>query len=181
MKVALFLAEGFEELEAITIIDILRRGSISLKTFGLNNNIIRGAHNISVKTDDIFRVDKLIDYDAIIFPGGLAGVTNLKNNQSIVEVVMNFNNNNKYIAAICAAPLILDKAGVLKDKIATCYPVLKDNLINISKYSDNCIVIDKNIITSQGPATAMDFALSLLEIWTGKEKSLEIARDLLLS
>jgi len=181
MKVALFLAEGFEELEAITIIDVLRRGGIDLKTFGLNSNNIKGSHYISVKTDDIFRVDKLINYDAIIFPGGLAGVTILKNNQSIIEVVMNFNDNNKYIAAICAAPLILDKAGVLKDKTVTCYPALKDNLTNISKYSDACVVIDKNIITSQGPATAMDFALTLLDIWTSKEKSLNIARDLLLS
>lgn len=179
MKVAIFLAEGYEEIEAVTIIDILRRGEVNLKIFGLNSNKIEGSHNIIIETDDIFSIDKLSNFDGIIFPGGLTGVTNLKNNQNIIELVKDFNLKNKWICAICAAPMILDHAGILKDKKVTIYPALKDELKTISKYSEDNVIVDKNIITSRGPATAIDFALKLLEIWISKEESSKISSDLL--
>lgn len=174
MKGKVLLAEGFEEIEAITLIDILRRADYEIKTVSISHSLeVKGSHTISVIADELLENTTFTETDAIILPGGVPGVPNLASNKRVLGLVKEFSGKNKHIIAICAAPYILDKAGVLKGTKITCYPAWAEMIKNAVITTDNVVVSD-NIITGKGVGAAIDLALKVIEIFSGKEKSLEL-------
>lgn len=161
-KIGVITATGCEEGETLTIIDILRRCELECDLIGLDKTEITGAHNITIKTDRVLD-DSLLDYDMVVLPGGYGGADAMRNNEKLLSLLNKMDKANKYIAAICAAPLVLDRAGLLGGREYTCYPSTTKNIKSGTRKDDK-IVIDKNLITSQGPATAYAFAFKLAEI-----------------
>ncbi len=164
--VYLFLADGFEECEALAPLDILRRGGITVKTVGIGNQFVTGAHGITVKADltekDVVLNEEL---EAVILPGGMPGTTNLENSSTVREAVSFAHKNNKLICAICAAPKILGGMGLLKGKNATCFPGFEKDLAK-ALLSQKSVVKDGNIITAKGAGVAFDFGFSILKALT---------------
>ena len=179
-KVALYLAEGFEEIEALTTVDILRRGEIEVDLVAVGGKIeVVGAHNITVKADILIEDLNYEIYNMMVLPGGMPGTTNLDSSEILKKQIINFDLENKYIGAICAAPLIIGKMGFLEDRVATCYPGVESNLLGAT-YKDNLdVIVDGNFITSRGPGTAIFFALKLVELLKGKKISDNLALGLL--
>ncbi|MDR1460820.1 MAG: DJ-1/PfpI family protein [Campylobacteraceae bacterium] len=171
-KVLLPLADGFEEIEAISVADILRRGGLDVIIAAILTKEVVGAHGVKVIADTLFDDIKDFDFDAIVLHGGNLGYKNLAKSDKLLELLRKFDEKNKLIGAICAAPYVLAKAGIIKNSY-TCYPSIELE-IKKSGYIDNkSVVIDGNIFTSRGPATAIEFALELLK----KLKGDEIARN----
>ena len=164
------LAQGCEELEAVTVIDILRRAGVDVITAGL----VAGPVHCSRGT--VLIADTLLDdvlsqtFDMIVLPGGMPGAEHLKNDARIIGLLKNMAASDKYIAAICAAPMALHAAGLLQGKTATSFPGVLDQLPGTHQYSSEPVVVDGKIVTSRGPGTAMDFALTLVELLCGKAK-----------
>jgi 4-methyl-5(b-hydroxyethyl)-thiazole monophosphate biosynthesis len=173
------LAQGCEELEAITITDLLVRAGIRVTTCGLDDQPVTASRSTTIIPDT--SIDKIVndDFDLIVLPGGLPGADHLRDNPTLQTLIKKQAAANKYLAAICAAPKALAAAGVLTGKTATSFPGVLDALQDASiTISENAVEIDGNIITSRGPGTAMDFALSLIELLEGKEKRDEINQQL---
>ena len=170
-RVLVPLAEGFEELEAITITDLLVRARIDVLTAGLRPGPVRASRGTTiVPTTDLDTALKQ-DYDMIVLPGGQPGANNLKGDQRILSVLRKMQESGKVVAAICAAPIALAQAGVLDGKRATCFPGSIDPSQHANiKLIDESVVDDENIVTSRGPGTAMDFALELIEKMAGAER-----------
>ena len=168
-KVCIMLADGFEEIEALSVVDILRRSNIECDMVSIKDEMVKGSHGIYVKADkQISNIEKN-SYTMIVLPGGLPGATNLESCEELITWIKEFANNpEKYISAICAAPQILAKADIVKGKKVTSYPANEfRNALKEAVYIDDnskTVVIDGNIITSRGPATAFDFAYKLVEI-----------------
>jgi 4-methyl-5(b-hydroxyethyl)-thiazole monophosphate biosynthesis len=141
------------------VIDVLRRANIKVDVVGIEDEIVAGRNGVKILCDKIITDVEPEDYDGIVLPGGNPGYKNLENNQNVINFIKTFNNRGKLIAAICASPTILEKIGVLEGKKATCYPSMKDKIKN---FVDEKVVVDKNVITSQGPGTAIDFALEIV-------------------
>lgn len=178
MKVAIILAPGFEEIEAITCVDILRRADIDAQMVGLESTEVTGTHGIQITADTVLGDINANDYQMIVLPGGLPGAKHLAQSEKLAKVLNEFDRNNAKIAAICAAPWALKTAGVLGDHY-TCYPGF-DAQVNQAGYTDSVnVVVDQNIITSRGPATAMEFALNLVKELLGNEKFESLKKDLL--
>ncbi|MBU5312588.1 DJ-1/PfpI family protein [Tissierella carlieri] len=179
-KVILFLAEGFEEVEALTVVDYLRRKDINVDTVSITeDNEVKGAHEIVVLADKTINdIKDIDDYDAVIIPGGLPGATNLRDNDKVIDVVKKINENGKLTAAICAGPIVLERAGIIKDKEITSYPGFEDDLKN-GVYIEQNVVRDGSIITARGPALAVDFAIEIIKYLLGEEKSEELKKDIL--
>lgn len=174
-KVMVPLADGFEEIEAITIVDVLRRAGITVDTVGIVGTQITGAHGIRVNADK-----RLIDvsataYDGIILPGGNPGYVNLGRSQKLIELIKQMNALNKLVAAICGAPMVLAKAGVLENRKATIYPGMEKEL---PRPRDDRVIVDGNIVTSQAAGTAMEFAITLVQILAGRETASRTKKDL---
>ena len=162
--VYLFLADGFEEIEALTVVDVLRRAQIDINTVSITeSNNVQGAHNIVVYSDLLIKDCKFEHTDMIIFPGGMPGTTNLENCSILQQEIKNRVNNNKWIVAICAALSILGKNGYLNGKNAICYPGFEKFLVGAT-IIDAPVVVSDNIITSKGPGTAFDFAHKIVSI-----------------
>lgn len=176
--VLVLLAMGFEELEAISIIDILRRAGVEVVTAGLDRTTVTGAHGVHIIADKLLDDVNEDDYEMVVLPGGLPGAENLAKSQKVKDLLAKFDSNNKQIAAICAAPWALQTAGVLKDKY-TCYPSFEKTIREEGYISSENVVINHNIITSRGPATAMEFALSLVKELKGEDKFKEVKSGLL--
>ena len=164
MKLLLFLAPGFEEIEAVTVIDITRRAGLSIRSVSVTNNkTVTGAHQISVNADLLFEEVNFDEIDALILPGGMPGTKNLNAHAGLKKQLVNFAKNpDKTLAAICAAPSILGELGLLDGKKATCYPGFEDQL-GRAKLSRKPVVRDGNILTADGPAHATLFALKIVE------------------
>ena len=177
-KVAIILAPGFEEIEAVAPIDILRRAGVEVIIAGLTGEPVPSARNVKIVPD--VTVDSLdpAELDLVILPGGAGGVENLKKDERVKRLINSMMERNKKVAAICAAPTALVAYGVLGDRKATVYPSLKNNL-GTATYVDERVVVDEGVITSQGPGTAIDFGLKLVEILLGYEKAKEVAERLL--
>lgn len=167
-KVLVPLADGCEELEAVTIIDLLRRGGVEVVTAGLKPGIVVAAHGVQLLPDVTLDVALQDDYDMVVLPGGMPGATHLKDDARIIELLKKMAAAGKYTAAICAAPMVLAEAGVLDGKRATSYPGTLDGLPGVT-IVDTTVVQDGKVLTSRGPGTAMDFALALVETLTGAE------------
>jgi len=165
-----FLASGFEEIEAISIIDVLRRGEVNTITVSITDDKkVKGAHNIEVIADEIFTNVDFSNGDMLVLPGGQPGTDNLNAHAGLKAAINQYNDQQKYIAAICAAPLVFGEMGLLKGKKAICYPSFESRLIGAKITGNERVVVDGNIITSKGPGTAIEFALQLVEILVGKE------------
>jgi 4-methyl-5(b-hydroxyethyl)-thiazole monophosphate biosynthesis len=173
------LAQGCEELEAITITDLLVRAGITVTTCGLDDQPVKASRGITIIPDT--SIDKVLNqsFDLIVLPGGLPGADHLRDNAQIQTLLKKQAADNKYIAAICAAPKALAQAGVLEGKKATSFPGVLAALDNPNiDISENAVEIDGNIITSRSAGTAMEFALSLIELLEGKIKREEVNQQL---
>ena len=163
-RVLIPLAQGCEELEAVTIIDLLRRAEIEVIVAGLSTDPVKASRGtVLIPETDLEKVKKET-FDMIVLPGGLPGADNLRDDERIIDILKRHANENKTIAAICAAPKVLAHAGLLKGRLATCYPGALNGMdLKEIKLSDDPVVVDGRIITSRGPGTAMDFALILIQ------------------
>ena len=161
-KVYVMLADGFEEIEAVTPIDLLRRAGIVCQSVSVTGNLtVNGARGIPVIADALFTDELLYDADACILPGGMQGAITLQNHAGLNNALIYLNNHQKIIGAICAAPMILGKLGLVEGKKATIYPGMEDKLTG-ARYSDSAVCADCNIITSRGAGTAIPFSLALI-------------------
>lgn len=163
------LAQGCEELEAVTVIDLLRRAGITVDTAGLDAQPVRASRGTVLLPDITLDEALTREYDMIVLPGGLPGADHLKNDTRIIELVRRMAGQGRYTAAICAAPRVLAQAGLLEGRRATSFPGALDvAAIPGIDYSDQPVVRDGKLITSRGPGTAMDFALELIELLAGR-------------
>jgi 4-methyl-5(b-hydroxyethyl)-thiazole monophosphate biosynthesis len=178
MRVLVPLVDGFEEIEFSTIVDILRRADLDVITAGLREGAIDGAHGVKVIPDTL--IDKVIsdDFDVIVLPGGYPGFVNLGKDERVLRLVREMHGKNKYVAAICGAPSVLSKAGILKGRKATIHPGVKDMLTG-AEHVDERVVVDGRIITSQGPGTAMEFSMKLVEVLVGKGEVKQVNKEVL--
>ncbi|MGQ1784076.1 MULTISPECIES: DJ-1 family glyoxalase III [unclassified Saccharicrinis] len=179
-KVYIFLAEGFEEIEAITPIDVLRRAEIDVTTVSISDKKeVTGAHNIIIIADRIFTESNFTDADLLVLPGGMPGTLNLNEHEALKELLVDFSNRGKLIGAICAAPLVLGEKGLLKGKNATCYPGFENQLIE-AKHTGSPLEVADNIITAKGVGAAMKFALQLVSMLRGKEVAYELTQKMVI-
>ncbi len=176
---AIFLAPGFEELEAVSVIDLLRRADIQVIVVGVSGKEITSAHNVTICTETT--LDKLTnDLDAIIFPGGMPGATNLAASQPILEIIRKADRDKTLIAAICASPaVVLHPIGILKGRRATCYPGFEKQMQS-AVFSKEKVVRDGHIITSRGPGTAMEFALEIITYLRSPEAAQAVRQQALM-
>lgn len=184
-KIALLLANGTEEVEALSVLDCLYRGGVEVDLIGINEvNHIISSHNVKIEVNKILSSlskDNYSDYEAIVIPGGIPGATNLRDNDKVIEFLQYMNDNNKLCAAMCAGPIVLAKAGIISNKKVTSYPNFNEPLINANGiYTDDIVCVDKNIITARGPAISIYFGLEILEYICGKEKREQIAEQMLI-
>ena len=178
-KVLVPLAQGCEELEAITITDLLVRAGIEVTTAGLDENPVRASRGATLIPDT--QIDKVINekYDMIVLPGGLPGADHLRDNEHVQSILKKHADDDKYVAAICAAPKALASAGLLDQKKATAYPGVLDALnLSNTQIEQSPVVLDGKVITSRGPGTAMDFALALIEQLEGTDKRNTVEQQL---
>ncbi len=177
--VYIFLADGFEEIEALCVLDFLRRAGIETKTVGIDTKIATGSHKIPVVCDiEDFQLAKNEDFDMIILPGGLPGATNLDESDVVNHFIKRAVSEDKYISAICAAPFILGKRGILNGKRACCYPGFEKELTGATVLEDGC-VRDGKIITARAMGKSHDFALEIIEALAGKEMREKLANSVL--
>lgn len=167
MNIFLHLAKGFEEIEAITTVDVLRRAGLNVKLVSImDKKEVTGAWGTTIAADLLF--DE-VDYESgnmIILPGGMEGTENLSEHVGLANEIRSYYNNGKWLCAICAAPMVLGKVGVLRGKVATCYPGCEDALDG-AKVNEERVVVDGKIITGKGPGASFDFALKIVELLKG--------------
>ena len=171
-KIAVLLANGYEEGEALFVVDILRRAGFVCDIVSITEQLqVTGSHNITAFADKVLD-DSIKEYNMLVLPGGMPGSTNLRDDSKVIEMVQYFNQTKKYIAAICAAPIVLQQAGIVKGKKITSYPSQKEVFVD-SEYVEDTVVIDEHIITSRGPATVLPFAYTLVDILGGNSEVLK--------
>ena len=169
------LAEGVEELEAVTIIDLLRRAGIDVTTAGLNAGPVTGSRKTVLIPDITLEAAIKQEYDMVVLPGGLPGATNLQQDARLIAFLQTMAGKGKYTAAICAAPKVLATAGLLEHKHATCYPgSINNNDHPTIKLDETEVVVDGKVVTSRGPGTAMDLALELIRLLVGSPVSSQV-------
>ncbi len=178
MKTALILfADGSEELEAVTVINLLRRAGVTVIFAGLREGPLRGSRGTVLVPDTTLDDVLERDYDMVVLPGGQPGTNNLKADERVLKLVRRMHDADKYVAAICAAPSVLATAGLLDGKHATSFPGALDPFPKVLRQPQT-VVEDSKLITSRGPGTAMDFALTLVERLMGREKRMEVEEGL---
>lgn len=173
--VLLPLAEGFEEIEAVSVIDLLRRAGVTVVTASLGPRPVTGSHGITIEAD--CALDEVLDrdFDMIVLPGGLPGAEHLKRDERVISLLRKFDEKGRYIAAICAAPGVLAHAGLLDGRTATSFPGFLDPVATAGvTLSEDPVVSDGSMVTSRGAGTAMDFALTLVEILEGRSTREEV-------
>lgn len=180
-RAAVLLADGFEEGESLFVVDIIRRGGIVCDSVSIEGEYVRGAHDIIVKADKLIKDVDMMSYDMVILPGGQPGATNLHDCDLVIDWVRKFENDpEKYIAAICAAPMVLAKAGTAKGHRLTSYPADKYRVMfpDAEYVDDNAkmeelVVVDGHLITSRGPASTLPFVYKIVEILGGPAEKLK--------
>ncbi|MBQ9390550.1 MAG: DJ-1/PfpI family protein [Lachnospiraceae bacterium] len=178
-KVAVFMADGCEEIEGLTVVDILRRAGIKIDMLSIGDNLnVTGAHGIQFRADYLMTDKNSDDYDGVILPGGMPGTTSLENNTLVQSALRKQFSAGKLIAAICAAPSILGKNGMANGKKVTSYPGFEEAFSKATYVTDS-VVTDGNVITSRGMGTAIDFALAILKYLKGKEAADEMAKKII--
>jgi protein deglycase len=178
-KVLIILADGFEEIEAVVPIDVLKRAELDVTIAGLGQKLVTGAHGLKVETDVVLHnYDDLPD--CIVLPGGMPGSKHLQASKEVKEIVQKMDEQKKLVTAICASPaLTLASAGVLAGRKATCYPGFENNFTKETTFLEDRVVVDQHIITSRGPGSAMEYALKLVEQLAGGEKAAVLKKALL--
>ncbi len=181
--VLLPLAQGFEEVEAVSLIDVLRRGGIGVRVASVDphkdDNLVLGANGITLQADTNIKNVVSEDFDMILLPGGWENTYTLAENETVQTLLKEFKAKEKIIGAICAAPYALNKAGVLGDDY-TCYPGAEDEIDKQGYRDDQAVVIDGNIMTSRGPGTALCFGLEIVKRFSGEETFLAVKEGMLL-
>ncbi len=179
-RIALILAHGFEEVEAVTPIDILRRGGIDVVIAGIGDNKIIGSHGISIECDTTIGQIDAVDFDGVVIPGGLTGANNISESEEAGRFIESIYQNKKIVAAICASPsIVLSPLKVLDGKKSTGYPGFENGFSEFVELKTDKVVVDGNIITSKGPGTAADFSFAILEYLVGQEKAESVAKAML--
>ncbi len=175
-KTAMLFANGFEEVEALTVVDLLRRAAITCDIVSVDDTAtVTGSHGISVGSDKAFSETPFDEYDALLLPGGQPGTNNLAADGRVLRLLRDFNAAGKLTAAICAAPTVLAKAGLLNGRRAACYPGLEDGLTGAIAVTEP-VVTDGTVVTSRGVGTALDFALALVTYLDSAESADKLAR-----
>ena len=178
--IIVFLADGFEEIEALTPVDILRRAGLSVKTVSvMDEQVVAGAHGVPVMADVMFDEVNAEDAEMILLPGGLPGATNLDAHQGLSQMILDFAKEEKPLAAICAAPLVFGNRGLLEGKKATCYPGFETYLKG-AQYTAALVEKDGNFITGKGPGAAMEFAFAIVEKYCGIDKVNELKQGMMI-
>jgi len=173
MKIIVPFAEGLEEIEAVTIVDVLRRAELNVTTAAVGLNPVTGSHGISITADTLFSQCSADDFTCIVLPGGMPGSEHLRKNSEVISMLHHIHKQDGYIAALCAAPIVLGEAGLLEGKKATCYPGFEKYLRN-ADCTNSPVAVDGKIITGRGPGCAIPFALKLVEIFKGSKISEEL-------
>ncbi len=173
---AIFFAEGFEEIEGLMVVDMLRRAGIGVDMVSISDSMqVTGSHQIAITVDKLLKDIVFEEYDLLVLPGGMPGTINLGECEVLCKEVIKACENGRMIAAICAAPTVFGKHGLLNGKKACCYPGMEDGLIG-AEVNTNPVNVDGNIITSRGLGTALDFALAIIEKMQSKEAADELAK-----
>lgn len=173
--VAVFLADGFEEIEALAVVDLCRRAGLDTPMVSIMpDNVVEGSHGIRVTADKMLADIDFGSVDMIVLPGGLQGTLTLEKCEILMEQVKAFYNNGKYISAICAAPTVFGRLGLLKDRVACCYPSMEDELI-CAEVGKNPVEVSDHVTTSRGMGTAMDLGLAIVERFKGREAADKLA------
>lgn len=177
-RLAVFFAEGFEEIEALTVVDICRRGGIQVDMVSVGDvREVTGSHGICVVTDKKFEEADFGEYDMLVLPGGMPGTKNLEAHSGLMAQVDEFYKNGRYIGAICAAPSIFGHKGILKGRRACSYPSFESHLEG-AEVTEGPVEISDHVITSRGMGTAIDFGLAILGVFCGEEKAAELAKGI---
>lgn len=175
-KVAVFFAEGYEEIEALTVVDICRRAGISIDMVSVTGTKeVTSSHRVSVMTDKDFSELNFEEYDMLVLPGGMPGTRNLEAHGGLMEKIDAFYKAGKYIGAICAAPSIFGHRGILQSRRACCYPGFESHLDG-AEVTAGPVEISDNVITSRGMGTAIEFGLAIVSVLCGEEKAGELAK-----
>ena len=175
-RIGVYLAEGFEEIEAVSIIDVLRRAELDVITISVTGNIeVTGAHQIKLVADFLFEEVDHNTIDMIVLPGGMPGARNLNNHDELKNLILQFNDSEKPLGAICAAPLVFGQLGILKNKKVTCFPGYEEFLIGSEITNSEAVVVSNHIITGKGAGVAIKFALKIVERFKGKVVADELA------
>ena len=182
--ICVFLAEGFEEIEALTVVDVLRRAELPVQTVAVMGKAdergkiaVTGAHGIPVVADTFIDAIDADAVDMLVLPGGMPGTTNLEACPPLREMLVRFNEQKRPISAICAAPMVLGHLGLVKGRTATIYPGMEDELVGANATQEP-VAVDDNITTSRGPATALPFALALVQRYRGADVAQQIAHGM---
>ena len=180
-SICIFLAEGFEEMEAMFPLDILRRGGMDVKLVSVTSEkAVRSSHGVTIMADALFEDVSEEDVEMIVLPGGLPGATNLDAHAGLDKLILSFANAGKPLAAICAAPMVYGKRGLLKGKKATCYPGF-DKYLEGAEYTGNMVEVVDNFILGKGPGAAPAFGFAILEKYAGAAKAQEVKNGMLIA
>ncbi len=170
-KAAVLMAEGYEEGETLTIVDLFRRAGVECHTFSFGEEFVKGMHGMYVKADKVFS-DEVKEYDLLVLPGGRPGGMNLRENPKVIEMVRWFDGQGKYVAAMCSGTTVLEEAGVIRGRKVTGYTGYADKLKS-GTFLEDVVVRDGNLITSQGPATPWPFAFLMAELLGGDAETVK--------
>jgi 4-methyl-5(b-hydroxyethyl)-thiazole monophosphate biosynthesis len=173
-RVLVPLAEGFEEIEAVVIIDVLRRAGLEVFTAGLKPGSVTGAHELTVQPDLDLDAALKTNYDMLVLPGGQPGTDHLRTDRRVIDLVRKMDQKKSLIGAICAAPLVLRDAGIAAGRMLTSYPGMEGEFKD-SRYSQTRVAVDGHLVTGRGPGAALEFALKLVEIVQGQAKAAALA------
>lgn len=178
-KVCVFLADGFEEIEGLTVVDLLRRAEIQVNMISImNKKEVVGAHGIRIMADSMFKEENYEDVEMLVLPGGMPGTLHLEAHKELNQLLLSFTKEQKKIAAICAAPRVFGDLGILKDKKAVCYPGNEARLAGAT-VSEDKVMVDENIITSRGLGTAIDFSLAIIEVLKDRAEAERIKKAII--
>ena len=178
-KIGIFMANGCEEIEGLTVVDIVRRAGIEIETISITDeNKVTSFHEITFETDTTKDKADFASYDGIVLPGGMPGTTNLGADETVNKVIKEFAQEGKLVCAVCAAPSVLGLAGILEGKKATCYPGYEDKLLGAT-FTEEKVAVDGNVITSRGLGTTIPFALEIVRYLSGDEVDESIAQKII--
>ena len=178
-KIAIFMANGCEEIEGLTVVDNLRRVNLDITMVSITGSkSVTGSHTITFEADELFENVNFDEFDGIVLPGGMPGTLHLGAHAGVMEQVVKFAEAGKLVSAICAAPSVLGEAGILQGKKATSYPGFEDKLTGAITSTEG-VVVDGNIITSRGMGTAIDFSLAIIAYYLGEETAADLSKKII--
>ena len=177
-KIGIFMADGCEEIEGLTVVDIARRAGIEIDTISITGTpVVTSSHKVTFETDTTKEEADFVSYDGIVLPGGMPGTLHLKAHEGLADLIRKADKEGKLLAAICAAPTIYGEMGLLEGKNATCYPGMEDKLLG-ANWQEQPVVVDGNFVTSRGVGTAIAFALTLVTILKDEETAKSLANSI---